>query len=117
MKLSRMFAAAGLVIASLGVSATTADAQGPRGPHGPGPHGPGPDRHWDDRGPDRGPGRGPDRGPGRHDWRGDHHRGPDWRGDRGHHYGRDHRRYGYNGYGRNRCYVTWRNHRQVRVCR
>ncbi|SEL01995.1 hypothetical protein SAMN05216382_1307 [Sphingomonas palmae] len=109
MKLTRMFAAAGLVIASLGVSAT-ADAQGPRGPHGPGPRG---DHHWDDRGP----GRGPDRGPGRHDWRGDHHRGRDWRGDRGHHYGRDYRRYGYNGYGRNRCYVTWRNHRQVRVCR
>ena len=111
MKLFRMFAAAGLAVTSLGMS-VTADAQGPRGPHGPGP-----DRHWNDRGPDRGPARGPDRGPGRHDWRGDHHRGPDWRGDRGRHYGRDHRRYGYNGYGRNRCYVTWRNHRQVRVCR
>jgi hypothetical protein len=114
MKLSRMFAAAGLVIASLGVSAT-ADAQGPRG-----------DRHHDDRGPGRGPGfdHGPGRGPG-HD-RGpgyDRGRGPDFRGDR--HYGRhddrgyrnNHRRYGYNGYGNSRCRVTWRNHRQVRVCR
>ncbi len=101
MKLSRMFAAASLVIASLGVSAT-ADAQGPRG-----------DRHHDDRGPGRGPGfdhgPGPGRGPG---FRDDRHHG---RHDRD--YRNNHRRYGYNGYGNSRCRVVWRNHRQVRVCR
>jgi hypothetical protein len=118
MKLPRIIAAAGLVIASLGVSAT-ADAQGPRG-----------DRHHDDRGPgrdhgrgpgfDRGPGHGLGRGPEHRDYRG-HHRGPDARRDRyyGRHdrYDRAHRRYGYNGYGNSRCRVVWRNHRQVRVCR
>ncbi|WP_298809300.1 hypothetical protein [uncultured Sphingomonas sp.] len=106
MKLPRIIAASGLVIASLGVSAT-ADARGPRG-----------DRHHD-RGP--GPDHRPGRGPEHRDYRG-HHRGPDARyhRDYGRHdrnYRGDHRRYGYNGYGNSRCRVVWRNHRQVRVCR
>ena len=82
MKIARLFAAIGLMTASLGTAAV-ADAQS-RGDRY--------ERHHDDRG---------DRG---------------FRNDRGRHGYRDDRR-GYRGHGRNRCRVTYRHHRQVRVCR
>ena len=101
MKIFRLFAAAGLVIASLGAPAIAQD-------HGPGydhqDRGDRDGRGGDDRrdGDDRGY-RGDDRGRG-YD-RGDGHH------DNGHHYGWR------NGGGHGRCYTQWRHHRQVRVCR
>lgn len=90
MEFKTLVVAAGMFVASLGITGA-ADAQR----HGPGP------------GPDRFEHRGP---PGRHDVRGprgphhvDRHRGP-----RGRHYA----------YGRHdRCRVIYRHHRRVRVCR
>ena len=98
MKIMQMFAAAGLVVASLG-AATTADAQSWRG-----------DRYGNyDRGYRGDYGRDYDRG-----YR-------DWRGDRGRHYGWDRgRRHGWNGYrggGRQRCWTEYRYNHRVRVCR
>lgn len=94
MKMASIFAAATLAIAGLGVTATSAQAQGPR-------H----DMRYD-HGRDHHDGY--DRSD-RHDRsdRYDRYR----RHDNGNHYGWR------NGRGHQRCTTQWRHHRRVRVCR
>ena len=105
MKILRMFATAGLVIASLGAttaaSATDHDGnrhyQSDRGDRG--------DRDYrGDRGDHRGDRRDWNNN---RSWRSSHYN----RHDNGHHYGwRNNRGYG-------RCHIEWRHHRQIRICR
>ena len=99
MKIAQLFAAAGLMIASLGATAS-ADAQG----------------RFDDRRIERREDRRDFRNDRREYRRDVREARRDFRHDqRDYRRDRRHDRYGYNG--RNRCRVTRRNHRQVRVCR
>ena len=102
MKISHIFAATGLAVASLTIS-TSADAQRWDGQRG----------GWNDRGYRGDHGRGWDRGWERRGYRG--YRG-DWHGPRYRPY-RHHRwRGGYGWYGP-RCWTEWRYGYRVRICR
>jgi hypothetical protein len=98
MKIAHMFAAAGLMVATLGIG-TAAEAQPGRG-----------DR-WDHH--DRGRHNGWDRNDRRHG-RWDRH---DRRDRRHWNNGRRNRSYAYrNGYN-NRCWTEWRYNQRIRICR